>query len=198
MKKRIAILIIIILISLALGFLLAKGIIPKISEDSNNEIVNNNVVEDPMTNSAEENNESNWKDKFKEIIKGYQETEDALYTLSDIEKDNVPELIIRTGASEAEYMYHFYSFKDNTLGMIGEIGAGHTLLYEMNDEKYIIAVYAHMGYETVSNISIVDNKIKYEEVSRSEVAVNTEYTEGDKVLELYEVSNLEIIDNYSK
>lgn len=192
MKKRLAILIIVIITSLSLGFVLAKVIMPKISENSVNDTTNNNSI----IESKDEETKSNWKDKFKEIIKGYQETENVVYNLTDIQKDNVPELVIRTGSSEVEYMYYFYSFKDDVVSMIGEIGAGHTLLYEINDEKYIMAVYAHMGYETVSNISIVDNKIKYEEVSKIEIDINEEYTEGDKYIELYDVSNLEIIDNY--
>lgn len=192
MKKRLAILIIVIITSLSLGFVLAKVIMPKISENSVNDTTNNNSI----IESKDEETKSNWKDKFKEIIKGYQETENVVYNLTDIQKDNVPELVIRTGSSEVEYMYYFYSFKDDVVSMIGEIGAGHTLLYEINDEKYIMAVYAHMGYETVSNISIVDNKIKYEEVFKREIDINEEYTEGDKYIELYDVSNLEIIDNY--
>lgn len=192
MKKRLAILIIVIITSLSLGFVLAKVIMPKISENSVNDTTNNNSI----IESKDEETKSNWKDKFKEIIKGYQETENVVYNLTDIQKDNVPELVIRTGSSEVEYMYYFYTFKDDVVSMIGEIGAGHTLLYEINDEKYIMAVYAHMGYETVSNISIVDNKIKYEEVFKREIDINEEYTEGDKYIELYDVSNLEIIDNY--
>lgn len=202
MKKRIVIFIIIIIISFVLGVLFTKHVIPRYFDLENKVVENvleNDIKEGELsTNIKDENIEKDFKTSFKTVLDSYEKGKDTMYALADIDKDLIPELIVRTGESEVEYMFDLYKYKasDEKAELIGNIGAGHSVLYEMNNEKYLLSVYAHMGYETVAKVFIEDGKIKYEQISQRENLTNEEYTKGDKIVELYDLNDTSVIDKY--
>ncbi|MDO4283615.1 MAG: hypothetical protein Q4D02_08280 [Clostridia bacterium] len=200
MLKKLMILIIVVVIAFLAGAGFTHFIMPKLNLDINNNIenINQNVVENDVSDSDEKSVRNvDWRALYKEVLEEYKEEADSLYALADIDNDGIPELIVRTGSYEAEYMFHFYKCINHKAENIDDgIGAGHTALYLMNNENYIRAIYAHMGYETVSNISIEDNKIKYEQISQREVSTSENYAEGDKLLELYNVNDFTLIEGY--
>lgn len=202
MKKRVVIFIIIIIVSFALGILFTKNVIPRYFDLENKAVENvlgNEIKEGELSSdNIDDKVEGDFKISFKEILDTYEKGKGTMYALADIDKDTIPELIVRTGESEVEYMFEFYKYKGNgkKAELIGNIGAGHLVLYEMNNEKYLLSVYAHMGYETVAKVFIEDGKIKYEQISQRDNLTSEEYTKGDKIVELYDLNDISAIEEY--
>jgi len=79
------------------------------------------------------------------------------YLVYDIDKDDTPEMIIKTGTCEADYHGWIYSFRDGRAFQVGEtLGLGHSSFYSDPGENGIILMYGHMGYASASRISIQD------------------------------------------
>lgn len=82
------------------------------------------------------------------------------YTLYDIDKDNVPELIIRAAMDSLNYVY---KYKDNKAILCGDIDAYRSNgLYEYPDGNGIVAYAGGMGtnhFEWVNIISIICDKL---------------------------------------
>lgn len=69
----------------------------------------------------------------------------ASYYLNDIDKDDVPELLVLEGADSASYMYAIYQFDGTDAQKIGEIPYG--TLYGNPDSSIIYSQYFQMDYE---------------------------------------------------
>ena len=67
------------------------------------------------------------------------------YFLYDITGNGTPELWIKSGTCEADYMLYIYT-NDNGLKKIHEGGASHS--YFFAGEDYVIQMCAHMGFST--------------------------------------------------
>lgn len=120
---------------------------------------------------------------YEKIIRdSYKQTESTEYAVADIDGDEAEELLVLTGDSEAEKMITVYTYEDKAVNC-GEIGASHTVLYEMNKKAYLLKVNGHMGFETVFSISLKDGKVVEKELENNEVGEEDEYTEGDKEVE---------------
>lgn len=117
---------------------------------------------------------------YEKIIRdSYKQTESTEYAVADIDGDEAEELLVLTGDSEAEKMITVYTYEDKAVNC-GEIGASHTVLYEMNKKAYLLKVNGHMGFETIYSISLKDGKVVEKELENNEVGAEDEYTEGDK------------------
>lgn len=73
--------------------------------------------------------------------------------LSDLDLDGVPEFILKTGGSEAEFRYTVYTIVDGALVECGGFGGGHTDLYT-GDQGGLVGYAAHMGSYTVTALSL--------------------------------------------
>lgn len=80
------------------------------------------------------------------------------YSIYDIEKDGIPELLLKTGDCEADYEYCIYTVKDNTLKQIGTINGFHSTLFSYQG-KGILLHMGYMGVESVSLISFENGKL---------------------------------------
>ena len=79
------------------------------------------------------------------------------YTVYAIDKDGTPELIVKSGTCEADYVGALYSFRDGKAFQFGEeIGLGHSSLYTDPGENGIILLYGHMGEARALRISLND------------------------------------------
>lgn len=126
---------------------------------------------------------SKMEEAYKNIIISKKSTDVNLipsYATVDINKDGIKELILSIGEIEATRKYEFYTFEDGKAVLLGEIGGGHSGLYEMNGKDYIWVINAHMGSEKISRLSIKDNKISSELESTRTVPTNESYKTGDK------------------
>lgn len=208
MNKRLIILVIALIISFVIGIFFTRYIVLNyFKNEVQNEITNKDKenkdkenkdnVDSDIDNKDNANNENEkLKALYKDILDNYTKDEGTMYTLADIDKDGIAELIIRNGNFEVEYIFYFYKLIDNKLELIGSVDAGHTTLYLMENEKYLMSIYENMGYETVSNISIENNKIKYEQVLQKESGAIEDLPKGDILLELYELQDVSYLENY--
>ena len=86
------------------------------------------------------------------------------YYLYDIDKDEVPELLVEYGQSEAGYYTEIYTYADGEAINLGEIGTGHTTLYTWPNENAIMFYYAQMGVAQVNKVSIADGELVSEQI----------------------------------
>lgn len=94
------------------------------------------------------------------VCEGYEDPgfgPEIEYTVYDIDKDGTPELIVKSGTCEADYIGALYSFRDGKAFQFGEeIGLGHSSLYTDPGENGIILLYGHMGEARAIRISLED------------------------------------------
>ena len=77
------------------------------------------------------------------------------YLVYDIDKDTIPEMLVKTGTCEADYHGAFYTFRDGQAVQISEeIGLGHSSFYSDPGENGIIMMWGHMGYASAVRISL--------------------------------------------
>ena len=74
------------------------------------------------------------------------------YSIYDIEKDGIPELLLKTGEGEAEYEYCVYTVAGNELKQIGKFSGFHSSLFSYRGNG-VLSHVGYMGYELVSLVS---------------------------------------------
>jgi len=83
---------------------------------------------------------------YVQSVKKYAKDEynSSEYFLFDITNDGIPELWIRHGTCEADYMLTAFTFANNRCEQIYDEGAGHSFF--SLGSNYVIQCYAHMCY----------------------------------------------------
>ena len=76
------------------------------------------------------------------------------YAVYDIDKDGVPELIVKTGTCEADYMGQIYTCRDGESWPVAQFGMGHSSLYTDPGQNGLIVMYGHMGYAWADRLSL--------------------------------------------
>ena len=82
------------------------------------------------------------------------------YVLYDIDKDGVPEMMVRYGMGEAGYHTTFYGYRDGAVEELGDIPTGHTSLYTWPGENGIAYNWGHMGGHFIDKITLVDGQLE--------------------------------------
>ena len=98
------------------------------------------------------------------------------YFLFDITGDGIPELWVRSGTCEADYMLYVYRYGIGQLELMHSTGAGHSSFY--CGEDYVLQVMAHMGeagwYKIELSGSELSEELVYEE---SDIESSDEYAQ---------------------
>ena len=84
-----------------------------------------------------------------------------IYHLVDIDGNGVPELMVKVGSSEADFLYNILSIDRSGLRFIGSVSGGHSLITK-DDDGSICRMTAHMGYEEIFRLTIVNDHISEE------------------------------------
>ena len=85
------------------------------------------------------------------------------YTLYDIDKDGVPELIVKMGTCEADYHGALYTFAGGQAVLVtDEIGLGHSSFYTDPGENGIILMQGHMGYAWAGRLRLENGSLSEE------------------------------------
>lgn len=92
------------------------------------------------------------------------------YFLTDIDNDGSAELITEIGTCEADVCYHFYRYKKGKAVEFADMPAGHSALVGFPGTKYLIYVWAHMGYESISLMHLEKGRFKSETIWSSRKA----------------------------
>ena len=160
------------------------------------------TVNDRPTTSTDGETASSAIDEYVRILEQYQEPVDEIgnekyypqYTVYDIDKDGIPELFIRTGNSEADYMFKVYTIKNHNAVYIDEFGGGHTHLNEKENENGVLVHYAHQGYEGLDQIIFENGKfLRKMIIEGHEIGQNSDYTEPSKILEEVETIDYSLL-----
>lgn len=148
---------------------------------------NNTSISNPEPVVPTENETVEVKEDADKIKTDYEEfvtqnigtNSDIRKAIIDINNDGISELLVKQGMSEAEKSLSIYTYKNGEITLIGDFGFGHRVLYQMNNEDYLLEVYGHMGMEEVSKIYIKDGKAEHELISTREIGEEESYKEGD-------------------
>ena len=79
---------------------------------------------------------------------------------------------------EADYQYYIYTIENGAAVYLDEITGGHTMFYEDTEAgsgNSILQLQGHMGYETLSRVSLNNGKVSTEVLSDRELGENDEY-----------------------
>lgn len=144
------------------------------------------------------NNTSSAYDAIKKAIYEDNPTTTIKWSLVDIDKNNLEELIVYVGDIEADKEIYFFTYSQGKIVDLGKISGGHTTLYTMNNENYLLDVWAHMGEEIVYHINIDNNAIVQNKISERMLSDGEDYVSGDRELETYTYINEEVTTDTDK
>lgn len=100
------------------------------------------------------------------------------YVLYDIDKDGVPELLVRFGDCEAAYRTQIYTFRDGEMVLAGDLSSGHTSFYTCPGENAVALVWGHMGAHYVEKLCLTDGTMEQETVFEETLTEpDAEYTD---------------------
>lgn len=178
-----------------------------------------NINDDNMQTSDDNNvssSENDVKQKSSvsksQILSYYKEklsdlsVSDHLYTIADINNDDIPELFIYvTGvvgnqiiADTSVYTYDENKGNEdnNYIVYAGSVSGridNNTILYKMNDGK-LLSVFGHMGYESIAYYELKNDWLVRTDFSSKET---NDYMIGDTELQFVSCDDTSLIDSYS-
>ena len=99
--------------------------------------------------------------------------------LYDMNQDGFPELILKTGSCEADYMYTVYSAVDGELVNCGELSGSHCVLYT-NGSGSFVRYERHMGIYSIDISSLEGTTLKTQIIEAEVDNKYEQYPELDK------------------
>ncbi|MCR5268427.1 MAG: hypothetical protein K6E16_07920 [Lachnospiraceae bacterium] len=151
---------------------------------------------EPATDDGAEEDNPMWKqlyvrllDKFREDLPAYGSDEPANewtpieYYLYDIDKDGIPEMIVKYGTCEADYHGELYKNDGYAVRpIIFDLVLGHTSFYTDPDGG-IISVWGHMGSQSIVREKLVKDQLESEDLfSETLTDSDSDYTEVSTVV----------------
>lgn len=95
------------------------------------------------------------------------------YYLTDINKDGVADLILKTGDCEANMEYDIYTYKKGKAVYLDSIGAGHSGLYYYPSGNGMIKLRGTQGYEEVSLVTIRGSRVYERTINARDYVMNS-------------------------
>ena len=203
----IALLVLIVIILSVLVVLTGTGVVSfknnsnddvQISDDSNVFSNENDVKQKSSVSKSQIL--SYYKEKISDLS-----TSDNLYSVVDINDDDIPELFIYvTGvvgnqiiADTSIYTYDENKGNEdnNYIVFVGSVSGridNNTILYKMNDGK-LLSVFGHMGYESIAYYELKNDWLVRTDFSSKET---NDYMIGDTELQFVSCDDISLIDNY--
>lgn len=138
----------------------------------------------------------------KTLIDQSHEGESSYYYVYDIDKDAVPEFILKEGTCEADFEQVIYKFDGKKMNEIGRTGGGHvSSLYGYENKPEMICVMAYMDYVAIWSYDLKKDTMIQDEIevgfdnyetyikkvlnSLSEKTYEIEYCEGTDTNSIY-------------
>lgn len=145
------------------------------------------ITDDMVGNGLEYPDPIEWQNGFSYVFRGTQEWQQAYYEvlckarwqngmaeeqdllpfegyyLYDIDKDGIPELLLKQGTCEADYWADIYTWRNGETICLGGIGMGHTSLYTWEGENALLSYWGHMGGAFATKISIGGDELLWDE-----------------------------------
>lgn len=86
------------------------------------------------------------------------------YYLYDVDKDEVPELIVKFGTCEADYDGRLYTLDGEHAVYVGEFPLGHSGLATCPSQNGVILNYGHMGGAYMQKMTLKNGELEFEEL----------------------------------
>lgn len=86
------------------------------------------------------------------------------YYLYDVDKDDVPELMVKFGTCEADYDGRLYAFDGEKAVYVGEFPLGHSGLATCPSQNGVILNYGHMGGAYMQKMTLKNGELGFEEL----------------------------------
>lgn len=155
------------------------------------------ITDDMVGNGLEYPDPIEWQNGFSYVFRGTQEWQQAYYEvlckarwqngmaeeqdllpfegyyLYDIDKDGMPELLLKQGTCEADYWADIYTWRKGETICLGGIGMGHTSLYTWEGENALLSYWAHMGGAFATKISIDGDEFLWDEFFQEDLYAAT-------------------------
>ena len=203
----IALLVLIVIILSVLVVLTGTGVV-SFKNNSNDDV---QISDDSNVSSNENDVKQKSSVSKSQILSYYKEkisdlsTSDNLYSVVDINGDDIPELFIYvTGvvgnqiiADTSIYTYDENKGNEdnNYIVFVGSVSGridNNTILYKMNDGK-LLSVFGHMGYESIAYYELKNDWLVRTDFSSKET---NDYMIGDTELQFVSCDDISLIDNY--
>jgi len=203
----IALLVLIVIILSVLVVLTGTGVV-SFKNNSNDDV---QISDDSNVSSNENDVKQKSSVSKSQILSYYKEkisdlsTSDNLYSVVDINDDDIPELFIYvTGvvgnqliADTSIYTYDENKGNEdnNYIVFVGSVSGridNNTILYKMNDGK-LLSVFGHMGYESIAYYELKNDWLVRTEFSSKET---NDYMTGDTEIQFVSCDDTSLIDNY--
>ncbi len=96
------------------------------------------------------------------------------YHIYDIDENGVPELLIREGTCEADYMFavHTYDAESDAIIKLGELPGGHAVLAGLSGQNGVLVCTGHMGYEYIDKYTLHERAFKDEHLYEGQLDDN--------------------------
>jgi hypothetical protein len=113
--------------------------------------------------SADDNSTGNWSGAYQELltraISAYPDHANTCnYTVYDADHDGTPELFLKTGTCEADFLYHIYTYSGGAQ-LLGQIAGGHSSICGFSGQDGFIVQYGQMGYEEIDVYRMTNHTI---------------------------------------
>ena len=203
----IALLVLIVIILSVLVVLTGTGVV-SFKDNSNDDV---QISDDSNVSSNENDVKQKSSVSKSQILSYYREklsdfsASDHLYSVVDINDDDIPELFIYvTGvvgnqliADTSIYTYDENKGNEdnNYIVFVGSVSGridNNTILYKMNDGK-LLSVFGHMGYESIAYYELKNDWLVRTDFSSKET---NDYMTGDAELQFVSCDDISLIDNY--
>ena len=141
-----------------------------------------------------ENPAESWQEAYRTVLDGTIAEQDPAYRndvaiensylLYDVDKDGIPEMVIKTGTCEADYTGTLYTFRNGKAEKVDIFGLGHSSLYSYPEGNGIVIHNGHMGFAYGMHLTLRDGVLDGEEIfeddlnSRLMEDENAEYIPG--------------------
>lgn len=109
------------------------------------------------------------KQRYSRVLSSYfkpNRLECQGYFLTDINKDKVPEMVVKFGSCEADMQIDVWTYKNNEEIYCGMLGAGHSGYYAYPDGNGMIQQYGQMGYEQLYKVYMSGTRVKVKKIGR--------------------------------
>lgn len=203
----IALLVLIVIILSVLVVLTGTGVV-SFKNNSNDDV---QISDDSNVSSNENDVKQKSSVSKSQILSYYKEkisdlsTSDNLYSVVDINDDDIPELFIYvTGVVSNQIIADtsIYTYDENKgnednnyIVFVGSVNGridNNTILYKMNDGK-LLSVFGHMGYESIAYYELKNDWLVRTEFSSKET---NDYMTGDTEIQFVSCDDTSLIDNY--
>jgi len=147
------------------------------------------------TNTAPSVDPQIWKSGYSALLGAQPEEayDYNYYHIYDIDGNGVPELLIKEGTCEADYMFAAYTYdaESDEIIKLGELPGGHAVLAGLYGQNGVLICTGHMGYEYIDKYTLHEKTIADEHLYEGSLDENgnSDYI-GVSTLSHYSLSDL--------